>query len=263
MGGVVKTLYLTSPHMTGADVLRAQRTLNGQNTYDHDYFGGNIDGVFGPVTAQASKRVKFWLGYPDDELKPIYGEKLHNFLTGKTVLPADYKARRARRIAAQQAQPVTLGQKALKVAMTFVGKTEQPPNSNHFPGITDWYGLGNVPYCAEGVTYCYVQAGSKAFVRGSEYAYVPFLVADAQKGEDGLHVVAFGAVQPGDPVCFDWDGGVADHVGLVKEKLSPTTFRTVEFNTSPTNAGSQSNGGGCYIRERHVSQVEAFIRVTK
>lgn len=260
----MKTLVLTSPHMRGPDVERAQRTLNGANTYDHDYFGGQVDGEFGPVTAASARQAKFWLGYPEADLLPIYGDKLHGFLTGKVPLPADYAARRKYRIANQGDDGKTLGEKAVAYAAKYVGKTEQPLGSNHFPGITDWYGMGDVPYCMEGVTRSYIEAGSKAaFQRGARWSYVPFFVSAAREGSYGLRVVSFAGARKGDPVAFDWDGGVADHVGLFVEKLSPTTFKTIEFNTSPTDAGSQSNGGGCYWKVRNVAQVEAFVRVER
>jgi hypothetical protein len=250
--------------MTGPDVERAQRTLNGLNTFDHDYFGGKLDGEFGPVTAQAAKQAKFWLGYKEADLKPIYGDRLHRFLTGAAPLPADFAARRQRRLAAAAQHPSDkMGAQAVEFARQFVNKHETPKDSNHFAGVTDWYGMGDVSYCMEGVSRCYVAAGSEAFHAGSRYAYVPFFVSDAQRGVNGLHVIGFGACQVGDPVAFDWDGGVADHVGLFVKKLSPTTFATIEFNTSPLDTGSQSNGGGCYAKVRNIEQVEAFVRVSR
>jgi len=103
-----------------------------------------------------------------------------------------------------------------------------------------------------------VKAGSKAFVKGQRYAYVPYIVNDARAGTNGLHVTR--DPKPGDVVCFDWDGGVADHVGLFQEwaSVSKDAFRTVEGNTSQ---GNDSNGGEVMERNRTVAQVEAFVRV--
>jgi cell wall-associated NlpC family hydrolase len=118
-----------------------------------------------------------------------------------------------------------------------------------------------------GVTRAYVEAGSKAFVRGQRYAYVPYLLQDALAGRNG--VTRTFDPRPGDLVTFDWDGGgVPDHVELVDKPPRTltvgTSFTTVGCNTSFDEQGSQSNGGACAQRTRTVldGKRTVFIRVT-
>ena len=57
--------------------------------------------------------------------------------------------------------------------------------------------------------------------------------------------------QRGDVVLFDWDrDGLTDHVGIVEANLGDGWLQTIEGNTSPSNAGSQSAGNGVYRRQR-------------
>ena len=73
-----------------------------------------------------------------------------------------------------------------------------------------------------------------------------------------------GPAQPGDIVYFDWQGGTGtngvDHVGIVVGVRPDGQVETVEGNTSPSNAGSQSNGGGVYRRVRPRSVIAGFGR---
>jgi hypothetical protein len=57
--------------------------------------------------------------------------------------------------------------------------------------------------------------------------------------------------QPGWLVFYNWDGetGPPMHVGIVQE-AGQGKLRTIEFNTSDTSAGSQSNGGAVARKNR-------------
>jgi hypothetical protein len=132
---------------------------------------------------------------------------------------------------------------------------------------SEWYGIIG-PWCAMGATRAYVEAGSKAFVRGTRYAYVPYIVRDAAAGENGLTRTF--APRPGDLVCFDWLGdGLFDHVELVDKAPSAigvgATFTTLGCNTSFDDAGDQSNGGACASRKRQILSGgrTVFVRVTR
>lgn len=55
---------------------------------------------------------------------------------------------------------------------------------------------------------------------------------------------------PGDMVLFQWKkNGVADHIGRIVSKGNGS-YVTIEGNTSGSNSGSQSNGGGVFKRTR-------------
>jgi peptidoglycan hydrolase-like protein with peptidoglycan-binding domain len=251
----MKTLVLTSPFTKGPDVIRAQTALKRGNIFRADYLCGPQDGIFGESTGRACIRAKFWLGYSTPELKPIYGDQLHAYLIGAKPLGPIMKIRRARRLKA--AQEIPLRVKALNLARTKLGVKEFPADSNRVE-FSDWYGMVG-PWCAMFTTWAYVQAGSKALVKGSKYAYVPFIVNDARAGRNNLQVVSFADVKPGDLVCFNWDGDWdADHVGLFEQKGDGWVFSSIEGNTS---LSSNSNGGEVMRRQRSVGQVQAFVHV--
>jgi catechol 2,3-dioxygenase-like lactoylglutathione lyase family enzyme/peptidoglycan hydrolase-like protein with peptidoglycan-binding domain len=81
----------------GADVRVAQRLLR-SNRFRQDFRPGPVDGVFGRRTAAACRRAKYALGYPRAEIKPSFGDRLHDFLAGERRLPPLYRARRIARL---------------------------------------------------------------------------------------------------------------------------------------------------------------------
>ena len=245
------TLSVTSPYTAGAMVSHAQKVLNGNNVFNRDFLQGAVDGVFGEETGRACIRAKYWLGYPTAALDPTYGEKVDGYLHGLEQPTRDMMVRRELREKAVADTPLAV--KALRQAQAQIGVKEKPAGSNKVL-FSDWYGIRG-PWCAMFVTWCYDRSGSKAFTRGSRYAYVPYIVNDARAGRNGLSVTR--APLPGDVVCYDWDGGVADHTGLF-EKGSRDMFHAIEGNTS---VGNDSNGGEVMRRSRQGSQVECFVRV--
>ena len=151
---------------------------------------------------------------------------------------------------------------ALAAAVDWLGYVESGNNHTIFG---EWYGMDHQPYCAMFVTHCFEigAGGSPSFERASRYAYVPYIVNDAKAKRYGLSVTT--APTAGDMVCFDWGwDGVPDHVGFY-ESGSPTSFKTIEANTSPEgSSGSQSNGGGVYRRNRRSSDAQiTFVRVAE
>jgi hypothetical protein len=139
------------------------------------------------------------------------------------------------------------------------GLGESPPGSN-CNWLTEWYGMGCVPWCAIGVSRALGEAGfghpddvqvpgvTRTTRKG--WAYVPYVrknFADA-----GRYITDRNAGQPGDLVVFDWDGdGVGDHIGVVETRLSDGTYLTREANTS-SNALHQ--------RRRPQSLIAGFCR---
>jgi hypothetical protein len=158
----------------------------------------------------------------------------------------------------------TTRERALDGAIGWLGYTEQPAGSNHTT-FGEWYGVDYQPWCAIFATYLYmVEAdGSPSFARGSRYAYVPYIVADAAQLRYGLSITT--TPIPGDLVCYDWErDGTFDHVGLF-EAGTPGSFTALEGNTSGEgSSGSQSNGGEVCRRNRSRSQASVvFVRVAE
>jgi hypothetical protein len=154
----------------------------------------------------------------------------------------------------------TAAQARLDRAKGEIGKKESPVRSN-MQQYGAWYGMNGVPWCAIFCTWC-DQTGSKptkSFVKGSKYAYVPYVINDARLGRNGLSLTS--SPSPGDLVCFDWHrDGEYDHIGLVLTKPdSSGYFQAIEGNTS---VGNDSNGGQVMRRQRDAGgQATVFCRV--
>jgi hypothetical protein len=242
-------LSITSPYMHGPDVTKVQQLLKQKK-----WLQGAVDGVFGPDTGRAVKRGKYWLGYRLQNCDMVAGDYFYSLLTGTRQPTTAMKARTRERAANAAAQPIRL--RMIGEARKWLGTKESPPDSNQVM-FTKWYGLTG-PWCAMFVTYCGVVVGSKAFIRGSRWAYVPYVVNDARAGRSGIAVTY--SPQEGDLVCFDWTkDGVADHIGFFDHWTSSNTFKTIEGNTA---IGNDSNGGEVMARDRTKnSTVQCFVHV--
>jgi hypothetical protein len=272
-----RTLHLTTPLMHGPDVLLIQKLL-----HDAGALGGTIDGAYGQLTAQAVFRYKYRIGYPSPD--HIAGNKLLAYLEGKSKPSLIMRALAAKRAGAAKrkqkparAQGLTHGQLIVKHALSQLGQTEHPYGSNKSK-FSNWYGIVGA-WCAMFVTWNFVTLGfsKKTFRRSLRYAYVPYMVADATLGRNGLmkaHDAGDGIV-----VTYDWNkDGVADHTGIAATPatlrlLAPGPFGEAEkrFGTAGpdefwavegnTGIGNDSNGGEVMIRKRSRHDVQAFIRV--
>jgi hypothetical protein len=250
--------------MRGESIRVLQRALT--NGKFGNFKPGKVDGEFGESTAGGVHRAKWWLGYPIQEYKHerkgwSCGDRLIAYLNGTKKLPPTYAARRKARLKRAGSKPLRL--RMLAQAKTQVGINESPPGSNKVK-YTAWYGMVGA-WCAMFVTWCAVRSRSKAFVKGSRYAYTPFMVRDARLGVNRLSLVPTADVKPGHIVMFDWEGGgrsgnpySTDHTGLFDEWITKgSTFKTIEGNTS---SRSDSDGGAVERRDRSIGSVSAFIQ---
>jgi cell wall-associated NlpC family hydrolase len=98
-------LMLANPFMTGADVEEAQ-TLLAQNPFG-DFEPGVADGEYGTLTADATWRAKFGLGYPPSQVNGTFGPVLKAYLKGEKPLPKPYLERRKKRLAAARKEDAT------------------------------------------------------------------------------------------------------------------------------------------------------------
>lgn len=273
---MARTLFLTTPMMTGEDVRKLQKALQnpGRPDLKNDDFlqsEAGADGEFGEDTHRAVYRAKYWLGYANPDHRA--GDNLVNFLNGVRPPTPRMKQLRKKRLATLKAQPP--GLKKLKEAVRHLGVKENPPGSNKVM-FASFYDLAG-PWCAMFVTFCGVKAGLKSYVKRppGRWAYVPFMVADARAGRHRYTLTT----QPvsGDDAAFDFNGdGTADHIGIVARepdlrKLAPAAldkaiqrfgrlgsgeFWSVEGNTG---IGDDSNGGEVMLRKRKKQQVLAFM----
>lgn len=149
--------------------------------------------------------------------------------------------------------------KIISLCQSQVGYKEDPPNSNKTK-YGEWYGWNGVAWCGIFVSWVYDQCGikwPKKIETPKGFAWVPALYMRAKQND-------WITLEPkrGDIVLFDWDGNKqADHVGIFLEWTEKgKTFKSYEGNTSPNN---QSNGGIVMLRDRKVSQVQAFVTIIK
>lgn len=246
------TLTLTSPNTQGEAVRHAQQLL-AKNPFG-EFHTGDIDGVFGAETARACKRAKFWLGYADSQLDPTFGNLIEAVLEGRKQLTAAQVARRKARLKADKLKP--LREKAFAESVKHLGVKESPRDSNKVL-FSDWYGMVG-PWCAMFVTFCYVKAGSRAaFKQGRNWAFCPFMLANARAGENHLSVTK--NPQRGDVVLYGFGDSVAKHIGLFERFTDGSgNFTAIEGNTAE---GNDANGGAVMRRKRKTSQVLAFVHV--
>ena len=140
-----------------------------------------------------------------------------------------------------------------------LGYTEKNDNETKYGA---WYGVDGQPWCAIFVSWCYHKAG-----------LVDKVAAETKKGfascDAGLKwfakkgkIVPVGEAKEGDIVFFQFDNDAQpDHVGIVAKNMKRLkALRTIEGNTSPSNKGSQSNGGGVYEKKRSYATVMAVVR---
>lgn len=137
---------------------------------------------------------------------------------------------------------------ALNVARSKLGYVE---GANNWTEFGAWYGMQNVPWCAEFASYClYVSGTPLSITTPKGFAYCPYGISWF-KGNGRWH----GDPRPGDLVFFDWArDGISDHVGIV-EAVNRGQITTIEGNTSSGASGSQNNGGGVYRRFRSANIV--------
>lgn len=152
---------------------------------------------------------------------------------------------------------------ALAEAEKYIGVTESPAGSN-MNQFGAWYGNGfnGSPWCAIFVTFCYetcCKTGSPSFTKGVNYAYVPYMVSDAQNKRNGLTVTS--SPIAGDAIAYDWDGGDYDHVELF-ESGNSSSWSAIGGNTSTSD---NSNGGQVMRRARKRSEAAkvTFIRIAE
>jgi len=153
----------------------------------------------------------------------------------------------------------TSAQARLDKAIAELGYKENPANTNNNK-YGQWYGANYQPWCAMFCTWS-DQTGpapSNSFVKGSKYAYVPYIVNDARLGKNGLSITS--DPKPGDLVCYDWSWDEEfDHIGLFEKWTTKPSFQAIEGNTSNSN---NSNGGEVMRRTRSTAVTRVvFVRV--
>lgn len=137
-----------------------------------------------------------------------------------------------------------------------VGYTEGANNNNKYGAQ---YGLNNCPYCVIFVWCAFQNSKNKkrCFNKTAVCSGIETFARARSKWVTKDY-------QAGDVVIFDFNkDGVNDHTGVIVDVLGNGYYSTIEGNTSPSAGGSQSNGDGVYIKERHISQIKGAYRSFK
>jgi hypothetical protein len=128
-------------------------------------------------------------------------------------------------------------------------------------------GVGPEPWCGDTMFYVYRMAGSKAITKsvGRTMAYVPWI-----SRVKGVYVISrhnWSKVKRGDIIRFEFTGdGVDDHTGMFSKWVVPgSVAETIEGNTGSSGAVSDSTtgGDGVYRKQRSMSLIADFVRVTR
>jgi hypothetical protein len=110
--------------------------------------------------------------------------------------------------------------------------------------------LQGASWCAGGVSYVVKHAGGALPAIDRPYGYISCNDAYIWAKKHGLWTTS--GYQFGDAIIFDWKGdGVPDHTGFFIKEEGGGKVRTFEMNTSPTDQGSQWNGGMATYRDRN------------
>ena len=282
----MKILRLTSPLTEGTGVALAQQHLVKYGVLAKTA----VDGVYGPVTANAAKRAKYLLGYADTA--GTYDAALQAYMGGKTPPTVAMRARAAARKRKPQPSPA-LGERAADRMVTWYNArwSEKPAESNYVPQLSllckdlklaAYYSQMGYAWCALAAFTAYLAEGSTAAkygLRDGKYnaLYTPEIRAVAERGAYGLASQSKTTIVKGTALLFDFGGSngtEVDHIGIALGKPGQVvkaggqTWRpdknsvvTVEGNTSYDDGGSQANGGGVAIHTRSLTVIRSAIRV--
>lgn len=156
---------------------------------------------------------------------------------------------RSKRIPARKPSPTALDS-LITLARAQLGVTDGGNNNTKYG---KWYGMNYAAWCCILISWLCWKVGIPF-----HYAYVPYVVADARAYKNGLSTT--NKPFPGCLVCYDFDGGVADHIGIFLGWLPDGRFLALEGNTSDSD---WTNGDTVAIKKRHRDQVEEFVVLPK
>lgn len=137
----------------------------------------------------------------------------------------------------------------LEVAISQIGYTEYPPDSNRTK-YGEWYGLNGQPWCMIFVQWCFDQAGTPLPYRTASCSGL----LDWYQRNQPKCIVS--QAKPNDIVIYSFG-----HTGIV-ESATANTVTAIEGNTT-TSGGSEWNGGEVARKTRSVSTVQAYIRAVE
>jgi hypothetical protein len=144
------------------------------------------------------------------------------------------------------------------IAKAQIGYKETGNNDTTFG---KWYGLNNQPWCAMFVSWIYTQANLGKSIAAQSSKGFASCDAGLKWFTKKNKLVLIGQAVSGDIAFFQFDEDAQpDHVGLVVKNDGKKYLWCIEGNTSSDDKGSQSNGGGVYLKKRKYATVMAVAR---
>lgn len=282
---VHRSLHLAStPPMSGPDVKALQDALEATMKHHRiDWLPLKVDGELGPQTLHVARFLSWVIGLGNghrSKIKqgtiPMATQRLLRDPRKRSKREKQRQERRQPKLKKIRAAQDSGPKAAVAYARDWVGITESPAGSNSGPtstrngkpgGITFWesyWGLGACFWCLVFASYC-VRAIGKAKIPGREAAVVCVNAAEMERSArahvNGFVAVPISEAREGDISLWCFDGsGVPDHGELV---IGPFHGRSNDIggNTSDGASGSQSNGGGVFLRpDRDLSLCTCIAR---
>ncbi len=251
-------LRLVTPHMRGQAVEDAQYLMAGNGRFKDlaTYKNGDVDGDYGPLTAQATRRAKYWVGYPTNNLDGVFGQTLYEYLlplaSGPAKpLPTAFRERRQKRLKAA-VDVKTPGVRALEAARKEIGYKEEPRHGVNDNKFGREYGWNRVAWCAIFESIMFKHTGTPQF----RYAAVEAIYWDARANRNGLYIVR--SPREGDIVGYSLSGSEFAHTAFYVRPAPGGDLIDLGGNTGPTDI---SNGGMVLEQRRRASIVRYYARV--
>ena len=152
------------------------------------------------------------------------------------------------------------------IAKSQIGVVEK---TNRNDGEVDKYlkvvGLGGTrePYCAAGLSWSFLEG---AFFIGKDKKYIPFpMTAGSQvvynHAKKNGKIDKTNTTQKYDFFVWRQKNSTKGHIGMIDSVMVKGWVKTIEFNTSEGNVGSQRDGGGVWLRKRNLIQPMGMLLV--
>lgn len=245
----------------GNDVRALQREVNQRlRVREQTEYLVAVDGAYGPQTRRACSRALFLLGVPlrscEAGRSGVVDKEQQTRLRHPATRSKRAVALAAKRWAVEKKRlaAVPLRLKAHAEMVKLIGVMEQGGN-NMGPMVMTIIrangGPGPEPWCGDTQAYVYRKAGSQAVDRS--WASVELTGHDPD-----VHPISH--PETGDLVRFRFD-----HIGMFECDNGNGTITTLEGNTGPSGAVSDSStgGDGVYRKVRSKSLVRDYLRVER
>lgn len=267
---VHRNLNLTTPLLQGKDVEELQQSINGLlNHYQFDWLKIMVDGEYGKRSARKAAFVMELIGL-EAELCQRARQTGHLSELTQRLIRNPHKRSDADRKRENNRKPrfQKLRQEhkeglnaAVDEMLKYVGKNEDPPNSNMGPfpisACQAHFGLDHQPWCGCCVGFFIETVCNDGKHTGTWWPFSGSIRVDAEGGRNGLEDINPAHAFKGCIATF-FSGG-DDHVGFVRADSEGSILFTVEGNTS--SAKQDSDGGIIEIKERSFSEVSCVAQL--